>query len=70
MIANLAGSEVRGMLSAATLQYMSAWALLLLGLVSAFQLQRMKYEELVLFQIFPEYGNYMARTARLMPGVY
>ena len=52
------------------LQYLSAEALLLLGLVSAFQLQRMKYEELVLFQIFPEYGNYMARTARLVPGVY
>jgi protein-S-isoprenylcysteine O-methyltransferase Ste14 len=49
---------------------MSAWALLLLGLISAFQLQRMKYEELVLFQSFPEYGDYMARTARLVPGVY
>ena len=52
------------------LQYLSAWALLLLGLVWAFQLQRMKYEELVLFQSFPEYGDYMARTARLVPGVY
>jgi protein-S-isoprenylcysteine O-methyltransferase Ste14 len=52
------------------LQYLSAWALLLLGLVWAFQLQRMKYEELVLFQSFPEYGEYMARTARLVPGVY
>ena len=48
----------------------SAWVLSLLGLVSAFQLQRMKYEERVLFQIFPEYGDYMARTARLVPGVY
>jgi len=52
------------------LQCLSAWALLLLGLVWAFQLQRMKYEELVLFQIFPEYRDYMARTARLVPGVY
>jgi len=52
------------------LQRLSAWALLLLGLVWAFQLQRMKYEELVLFQSFPEYGDYMARTARLVPGVY
>jgi hypothetical protein len=24
----------------------------------------------VLFQSFPEYGDYMARTARLVPGVY
>jgi len=52
------------------LQYLSAWALLLLALICAFQLQRMKYEERVLFQVFPKYGDYMARTARLMPGVY
>jgi protein-S-isoprenylcysteine O-methyltransferase Ste14 len=57
-------------LAGVALQCLSAWALLLLGLVCAFQFQRMKYEELVLFQIFPEYGNYMARTARLVPGVY
>jgi protein-S-isoprenylcysteine O-methyltransferase Ste14 len=52
------------------LQHLSVWALLLLVLVWAFQLQRMKYEELVLFQSFPEYADYMARTARLLPGVY
>jgi protein-S-isoprenylcysteine O-methyltransferase Ste14 len=52
------------------LQYLSAWAFLLVGLQFAFQLQRMRYEERVLFQVFPEYGDYMARTARLVPGVY
>jgi protein-S-isoprenylcysteine O-methyltransferase Ste14 len=52
------------------LQYLSAWSLLLLGLVWAFQLQRMKYEEQVLSKSFPEYGAYMSRTARLLPGVY
>jgi protein-S-isoprenylcysteine O-methyltransferase Ste14 len=52
------------------LQHLSAWSLLLLGLVWAFQLQRMKYEELVLSKSFPEYEGYMARTARLLPGVY
>jgi protein-S-isoprenylcysteine O-methyltransferase Ste14 len=52
------------------LQYLSAWALLLLGLLCVFQLQRMKNEERVLFPVFPEYGDYMARTARLVPGVY
>ena len=52
------------------LQYLSAWALLLFALVCAFQLQRMKYEERVLFQVFPKYGDYMVRTARLIPGVY
>jgi protein-S-isoprenylcysteine O-methyltransferase Ste14 len=57
-------------LAGVALQYLSAWSLLLLGLVWAFQLQRMKYEELVLFEIFPEYGDYAARTARLVPGVY
>ena len=52
------------------LQYLSAWALLLLALVCVVQLQRMKYEERVLSRSFPEYGDYMARTARLVPGVY
>lgn len=52
------------------LQHFSAWALLLLGLGWAFQIQRMKYEERVLSQSFPEYGDYMVRTARLVPGVY
>ena len=52
------------------LQYLSAWALLLLALVCAIQLQRIKNEERVLLQVFPEYGDYMARTARLVPGVY
>jgi protein-S-isoprenylcysteine O-methyltransferase Ste14 len=52
------------------LQYYSASALLLLLLVWSFQLQRMKYEEYILFKFFPEYGDYMARTARLVPGVY
>jgi protein-S-isoprenylcysteine O-methyltransferase Ste14 len=57
-------------LAGVALQYLSAWALLLLGLVWAFQLQRIKYEELALCQIFPEYEDYKARTARLVPGVY
>jgi protein-S-isoprenylcysteine O-methyltransferase Ste14 len=57
-------------LAGVALQYLSGSALLLLGLVSALQIQRMRYEELVLFQSFPEYGDYMTRTARLVPGVY
>ena len=52
------------------LQYLSAWALLLLGVICAFQLQRMKNEEQLLSQAFSDYENYMARTARLVPGVY
>jgi len=53
-----------------TLQYLSAFALLLLTLQLAFQLIRMKNEELVLAKLFPEYDDYKARTARLVPGVY
>jgi protein-S-isoprenylcysteine O-methyltransferase Ste14 len=52
------------------LQYLSVWALLLLGLLCVVQLQRMKNEERVLSRVFPEYGDYMTRTARLVPGVY
>ncbi len=52
------------------LQHLSPWALLLFGLIWAFQLQRMTYEERVLLQSFPDYRNYVARTARLVPGVY
>lgn len=52
------------------LQHPSVWAPLLLGVIWAFQLQRMTYEELVLSRSFPEYRDYMARTARLLPGVY
>ncbi|SHN87811.1 methyltransferase family protein [Bradyrhizobium erythrophlei] len=57
-------------LTGVALQYMSVSALLLLALVWSFQLQRMKYEEQVLFQTFPGYGDYMAGTARLLPGIY
>jgi protein-S-isoprenylcysteine O-methyltransferase Ste14 len=53
-----------------TLQYLSMWAVLLLGLQCAFQFQRMRYEERALCQAFPEYADYMARTARLVPHVY
>jgi len=52
------------------LQYLSPWALLLLGLQYAFQFARMKYEERLLSQAFADYADYMARTARLLPGMY
>ena len=57
-------------LAGIALQYWSIWALLLWGLVCVFQLQRMTYEERVLSEVFPEYGDYVTRTARLVPGVY
>jgi hypothetical protein len=30
----------------------------------------MRNEEIVLARMFPEYGNYKMRTARLVPGLY
>ena len=50
------------------LQHLSIWALLLLVVVWALQFQHMKYEEQVLFQSFPDYADYMARTARFGAG--
>jgi protein-S-isoprenylcysteine O-methyltransferase Ste14 len=46
------------------------WALLIA--VSSFLLQivRMKYEERVLDQSFPEYPRYAASVSRLLPGIY
>jgi protein-S-isoprenylcysteine O-methyltransferase Ste14 len=52
------------------LQYLSAWSLLLWVLICTFQIQRMKYEERVLSEVFPQYADYEARTPRLLPSVY
>jgi protein-S-isoprenylcysteine O-methyltransferase Ste14 len=53
-----------------TLQFLSAFALLILSLQLAFQIIRMRNEEIVLGGMFPEYGDYKMRTARLVPGLY
>jgi protein-S-isoprenylcysteine O-methyltransferase Ste14 len=52
------------------LQHSMPWALLLLGFQCMFQFERMKNEERVLAQAFPNYADYVSRTARLLPGVY
>ncbi len=52
------------------MQYLSLWSALLLALQIAFQLRRMRNEEVVLGDTFPEYAAYTARTARLIPGIY
>ncbi|MGP0090656.1 MAG: methyltransferase family protein [Xanthobacteraceae bacterium] len=57
-------------LAGVTMQYLSAEALGLLVLQCAFQLERMKNEEIVLASAFPDYQDYAARTVRLLPGVY
>jgi len=53
-----------------TLQYMYPWALVFFTVQCIFQFERMKNEERILSRTFPEYRDYMIRTARLIPGVY
>jgi len=53
-----------------TVQHISPFAAAIFVLQCAFQLERMRNEEQVLSHNFPEYRDYMARTARLVPNVY
>jgi len=52
------------------LQHASRWSALLFIAHLLMQLQRMRNEERVLSETFPEYAAYAARTRRLIPGVY
>jgi protein-S-isoprenylcysteine O-methyltransferase Ste14 len=52
------------------LQFLSPWTGLLLAVQIAFQLRRMRNEERVLSETFPQYTDYRARTAMLLPGLY
>lgn len=52
------------------LQFMSWQAALVLVVHFIFQVRRMLNEERVLTETFPEYREYAARTARLIPGVW
>jgi protein-S-isoprenylcysteine O-methyltransferase Ste14 len=52
------------------LQFLSTWTVLILVVQIAFQLRRMRNEEVVLAETFPEYAAYSARTARVIPWVY
>jgi protein-S-isoprenylcysteine O-methyltransferase Ste14 len=54
----------------AFIQFASPWAALLVLAQFGFQLQRMRNEERVLLQTFPDYEDYMNRTARLIPGLW
>jgi protein-S-isoprenylcysteine O-methyltransferase Ste14 len=53
-----------------TLQFLSPWAVAILGLQCACQVVRMGSEEQVLLSVFPEYRTYMRHTARLLPHIY
>lgn len=52
------------------LQFLSWQAALLLLVHFIFQLRRMLHEERILTETFPEYRDYAAKTARLIPGVW
>jgi protein-S-isoprenylcysteine O-methyltransferase Ste14 len=52
------------------LQFLSVWTALILAVQIVFQLRRMRNEEVVLMEIFPEYAAYKQKTARIIPGVY
>ena len=52
------------------MQYLMPWAFVVLAAHCLFQFERMRNEERVLTEAFPEYKDYMARTARLLPGLY
>jgi len=48
----------------------SPWSFLLLVCHAWLQVERMKIEEGVLGQAFPDYADYAAGTARIIPGLY
>ncbi|MBV9521696.1 MAG: isoprenylcysteine carboxylmethyltransferase family protein [Alphaproteobacteria bacterium] len=54
----------------AVIQFASIAAFALYAAQFLFQLQRMRNEEAVLEQAFPDYAAYKARTARLIPGIW
>jgi len=52
------------------IQFLSIWTALILAVQIAFQLRRMRNEEVVLMETFPEYASYKNKTARIIPGIY
>lgn len=52
------------------IQFFSWFTVLIFFLHLLVQIQRMKNEEAVLQGVYPEYGAYRARTARLIPRLY
>ena len=52
------------------MQFFSLSTAAILAVQIGFQLRRMRNEEVVLTETFPEYRAYCARTARIVPGIY
>jgi len=52
------------------MQFLSIWTALLVVVPIACQIRRMRNEEIVLMEAFPEYSSYKRKTARIIPGLY
>jgi protein-S-isoprenylcysteine O-methyltransferase Ste14 len=52
------------------MQFFSVWTVMLFLLHIAFQLRRIWHEEVVLSQVFPEYGMYKVKASQILPGIY
>ena len=52
------------------MQFFSLWTALILAVQIGFQLRRMRNEEVILAETFPEYLGYRARIARVLPSIY
>jgi protein-S-isoprenylcysteine O-methyltransferase Ste14 len=52
------------------MQFLMPWALVLFGISCVLQFERVRNEERLLIQAFPVYRDYMANTARFLPGVW
>ena len=52
------------------IQFFSIWTALLLVVQIACQIRRMRNEEIVLMEVFPEYSSYRRKTPRIIPRLY
>ena len=52
------------------IQFLSVWTAMLVVVQIACQIRRMRNEEIVLMEVFPEYSRYKGKTPRIIPGLY
>ena len=52
------------------MQFLSVWTAMLVVVQVACQIRRMRNEEIVLMEVFPEYSRYKGKTPRIIPGLY
>jgi len=52
------------------IQFLSIWTALIVIVQIACQIRRMRNEEIVLMEVFPEYSSYRRKTPRIIPRLY